>query len=106
MKKKEMDLEGNYSDILAIYWITMFYLSIYPVGIIQSFFNLLFKFIIEKIFYLMSIEDQIILILNLDFYVLISSISDFSYFYAEILFSLEMRTIKNILDLDILLLCF
>ena len=49
-KKKEMDLEGNYSDTLAIYWITMFYLSIYPVGIIQSFFNLLFKFIIEKNF--------------------------------------------------------
>ena len=51
-EKKEMDLEGNYSDILAIYWITMFYLSIYPVGIIQSFFNLLFKFIIEKNFLL------------------------------------------------------
>ena len=49
-EKKEMDLEGNYSDILAIYWITMFYLSLYPVGIIQSFFNLLFKFIIEKNF--------------------------------------------------------
>ena len=49
-EKKEMDLEGNYSDVLAIYWITMFYLSIYPVGIIQSFFNLLFKFIIEKNF--------------------------------------------------------
>lgn len=47
-EKKEMDLEGNYSDILAIYWITMFYLSIYPIGVIQSFLNLLFKYIIEK----------------------------------------------------------
>ena len=51
-EKKEMDLEGNYSDILAIYWITMFYLSIYPIGIILSFLNLLFKFIIEKSFLL------------------------------------------------------
>ena len=51
-EKKEMDLEGNYSDTLAIYWITMFYLSIYPIGIIQSFFNLLFKYIIEKNFLL------------------------------------------------------
>ena len=51
-EKKEMDLEGNYSDILAIYWITMFYLSIYPIGIIQSFLNLLFKFVIEKNFLL------------------------------------------------------
>ena len=51
-EKKEMDLEGNYSDILAIYWITMFYLSIYPIGVIQSFLNLLFKYIIEKNFLL------------------------------------------------------
>ncbi len=49
-EKKEMNLEDNYSDVLTIYWITMFYLSIYPVGIIQSFFNLLFKFFIEKNF--------------------------------------------------------
>ena len=51
-EKTEMDLESNYSDIVAIYWITMFYLSIYPIGIIQSFLNLLFKFIIEKNFLL------------------------------------------------------
>ena len=51
-EKKEMDLEGNYSDILSIYWITMFYMSIYPIGIIQSFLNLLFKYIIEKNFLL------------------------------------------------------
>ena len=51
-EKKEMNIEGNYSDILSIYWITMFYLSIYPIGIIQSFLNLLFKFIIEKNFLL------------------------------------------------------
>jgi len=51
-EKKEMDIEGNYSDILSIYWITMFYLPIYPIGIIQSFLNLLFKFIIEKNFLL------------------------------------------------------
>ena len=51
-EKKEMDLEENYSDTLAIYWITMFYLSIYPVGLIQSFLNLLFKYIIEKNFLL------------------------------------------------------
>ena len=49
-EKKEMDIEDNYSDILATYWITMFYLSIYPIGVIQSFLNLLFKFIIEKNF--------------------------------------------------------
>ena len=47
---KEMDLENNYSDILSIYWITMFYACIYPIGIIQSFLNLFFKFIIEKNF--------------------------------------------------------
>ena len=51
-EKKEMDLEGNYSDVLAIYWITMFYLPIYPIGVIQSFLNLLFKYIIEKNFLL------------------------------------------------------
>ena len=51
-EKKEIDLEGNYSDILSIYWITMFYLSIYPIGVIQSFLNLLFKYIIEKNFLL------------------------------------------------------
>ena len=51
-EKIEMDIEGNYSDILSIYWITMFYISIYPIGIIQSFLNLLFKFIIEKNFLL------------------------------------------------------
>ena len=51
-EKKEMDLEGNYSDILSIYWITMFYMSIYPIGVIQSFLNLLFKYIIEKNFLL------------------------------------------------------
>ena len=28
-KKKEMKLDDNYSDVLAIYWITMFYLPIY-----------------------------------------------------------------------------
>ena len=33
-QKKEMDLEQNYSDTLSTYWITMFYASIYPVGII------------------------------------------------------------------------
>ena len=51
-EKKEMDLEGNYSDILSIYWITMFYMSIYPIGVIQTFLNLLFKYIIEKSFLL------------------------------------------------------
>ena len=45
-QKKEMDLEQNYSDTLSTYWITMFYASIYPVEIIQSFLNLLFKYII------------------------------------------------------------
>ena len=47
-EKKKFDLEGNYSDILSTYWITMFYFPIYPFGIIQTIFNLLFKFIIEK----------------------------------------------------------
>ena len=49
-KKKKMNLDDNYADVLAIYWITMFYLPIYPIGIIQSFLNLLFKFITEKNF--------------------------------------------------------
>ena len=49
-EKPEMKLGDNYSDVLNIYWITMFYLPIYPIGIIQSFLNLLFKFVIEKNF--------------------------------------------------------
>ena len=49
-EKEEMDLGDNYSEIINIYWITMFYLPIYPIGIIQSFLNLFFKFIIEKNF--------------------------------------------------------
>ena len=49
-EKPEMNIGDNYCDILNIYWITMFYLSIYPIGIIQSFLNLLFKYIIEKNF--------------------------------------------------------
>ena len=51
-QKKEMYLEQNNSDTLSTYWITMFYASIYPVEIIQSFLNLLFKYIIEKNFLL------------------------------------------------------
>ena len=47
-KKEEFDLKGNYSDILSIYWITMFYFPLYPIGIIQTFLNLLFRFITEK----------------------------------------------------------
>ena len=57
-KKKEMDLEQNYSDTLSTNWITMFYASIYPVGIIQSFLNLLFKYIIEKNFLLNVFLDK------------------------------------------------
>ena len=57
-QKKEMDLEQNYSDTLSTYWITMFYASIYPVGIIQSFLNLLFKYIIEKNFLLNVFLDK------------------------------------------------
>ena len=49
-EKPEMNIGDNYCNILNIYWITMFYLSIYPIGIIQSFLNLLFKYIIEKNF--------------------------------------------------------
>ena len=49
-EKPEMDIGDNYCNILNIYWITMFYLSIYPIGIFQSFLNLLFKYIIEKNF--------------------------------------------------------
>ena len=47
-EKEKFDLEDNYSDTLSIYWITMFYLPIYPFGVIQTFLNLLFKYIIEK----------------------------------------------------------
>ena len=47
-EKEEMNLEDNYSDILSSYWITMFYFPIYPIGIIQTFLNLLFKYITEK----------------------------------------------------------
>ena len=57
-QKKEMDLEQNYSDSLSTYWITMFYDSIYPVEIIQSFLNLLFKYIIEKNFLLNAFIDK------------------------------------------------
>ena len=57
-QKKEMDLEQNNSDTLSTYWITMFYESIYPVGIIQSFLNLLFKYIIEKNFLLNVFLDK------------------------------------------------
>ena len=57
-QKKEMDLEQNYSDTLSTYWITMFYAPIYPVGIIQSFLNLLFKYIIEKNFLLNVFLDK------------------------------------------------
>ena len=49
-EKPDMEIGDKYCDILNIYWITMFYLSIYPIGIFQSFLNLLFKFIIEKNF--------------------------------------------------------
>ena len=45
-----MELGDKYSEVLTIYWITMFYLPIYPIGIIQSFLNLLFKFVMEKNF--------------------------------------------------------
>ena len=61
-EKKEMDLEENYSDTLAIYWITMFYLSITDIIFIEN------KYII----------------LNLDFCASISSILDFFYFYVVI----------------------
>jgi len=50
LEKKEMELGDKYSEVLTIYWITMFYLPIYPIGIIQSFLNLLFKFVMEKNF--------------------------------------------------------
>ena len=52
LKKPEMELDNDYSDALFIYWVTMFYFPIYPIAIIQSFLNLLFKFIIEKNFLL------------------------------------------------------
>ena len=51
-EKPEMKLSENYREIVNIYWITMFYLPIYPIGIVQSFLNLLFIFIIEKNFLL------------------------------------------------------
>jgi len=51
-EKPEFELEDHYSDILTIYWMTMFYLSLYPIGVFQSFLNILFKFIIEKNFLL------------------------------------------------------
>ena len=47
-KKPKMKLDEKYSEILSLYWITMLYLSLYPIGIIQTFLNLLFIFIIEK----------------------------------------------------------
>ena len=48
IEKQDMDLEGKYSDVLSSYWITMLYFPIYPIGVIQTIFNLLFKFITEK----------------------------------------------------------
>ena len=53
-QKEDFELEEHFSDVLAIYWITMFYFPIYPIGIIQSFLNLLFKFVIEFNFLLKS----------------------------------------------------
>ena len=52
LEKPEMELDDDYSDALFIYWVTMFYFPIYPIAIVQSFLNLLFKFIIEKSFLL------------------------------------------------------
>ena len=53
-QKEDFELEDNYSDILTLYWISMFYFPIYPIGIIQTFLNLLFKFLIENNFLLKS----------------------------------------------------
>ena len=53
-EKEDFELEENFSDVLAIYWITMFYLPIYPLGVIQTFLNLLFKYFIEFNFLLKS----------------------------------------------------
>ena len=53
-EKEDFELEENFSDVLAIYWITMFYLPIYPIGVIQTFLNLLFKYFIEFNFLLKS----------------------------------------------------
>ena len=53
-QKEDFELEENFSDVLAIYWITMFYFPIYPLGVIQTFLNLLFKYFIEFNFLLKS----------------------------------------------------
>ena len=51
-EKPKFKLDDHYCDVLTIYWMTMFYLPIYPIGVFQSFLNILFKFIIEKNFLL------------------------------------------------------
>ena len=53
-QKEDFEIEENFSDVLTIYWITMFYFPIYPIGIIQTFLNLIFKFFIEFNFLLKS----------------------------------------------------
>ena len=36
-EKPKFKLDEHYCDVLSIYWMTMFYLSIYPIGVFQSF---------------------------------------------------------------------
>ena len=67
-EKEDFELEENFSDVLAIYWITMFYLPIYPIGVIQTFLNLLFKYFIEFNFLLKSYKRPEYLNPNIGFF--------------------------------------
>ena len=67
-EKEDFELEENFSDVLAIYWITMFYLPIYPLGVIQTFLNLLFKYFIEFNFLLKSYKRPEYLNPNIGFF--------------------------------------
>ena len=67
-EKEDFELEENFSDVLATYWITMFYFPIYPIGIIQTFLNLLFKFVIEFNFLLKSYKRPEYLDPNIGFF--------------------------------------
>ena len=102
-EKKEMDLEGNYTDIITIYWITMFYASIYPIGIIQSFLNLLFKFIIEKNFLLNVYKRPVYINPHFGFFCFnFFNFGFFLFLCGDIIF-LKMKIIKKALELFILL---
>ena len=63
-EKKKFDLEGNYSDVLSSYWITMFYFPIYPF--------ILFRFtMIIGISTVIAITITMVIIVNNFFFIIL-----------------------------------